>query len=80
LDNGIYEVTNLNKASYLLACNVKFNGLRWEPTGKAVFLFDNPSDEVLANWARTPGRFIQNYEACRNKLRDALVQGQQGRC
>jgi len=72
LNNNQFETTHLNQAAYLLSRKVPFNGLKRLPTGQAVFLFDNPSDEILADWIKEPGKFIKSYENARNYLRDIL--------
>ncbi len=66
-----FETSTLNFASYLYSRNVRFNGLRWNDN-QAVFLFETPPDDVLADWLREPGKLIKRYEDAKNFLRDTL--------
>jgi hypothetical protein len=70
--NGLFETTNLTLAAFLYAKEVEFNGLRWTNPNQAVFLFEQPPDEILASWLKDDGKFIKKYEEARIFLRDKV--------
>jgi len=68
-----FETTDLNLAAFLYAKDIDFVGLRWkENSTQAVFVFEKPTDEVLAAWLLDEGKFIKRYEDGRNFLRDKV--------
>jgi hypothetical protein len=72
-ENSKYKTPNLNQAAYLYAKDIPFLYIEWSPNSdKALFVFENPPDEVLAGWMRDEGLFIKRYEDARNILRDKL--------
>lgn len=71
--NGKFETTDLKFASYLYAKGVPYNGLRWPTPQQAVFLFEQPPDDILASWLKDEGKFIKKYETARNYLRDDVA-------
>ena len=70
--NGHYETTGLSLASFLYSKGVKFVGIKWLDSRQAVFLFEQPSSEILAAWMLDEGKFIKRYEDAKNALRDRM--------
>ena len=70
--DGQFETHILKLAAYLHSKDVPFNGLRRLPTGQAIFIFDQPSTKILAEWMLEPGNLINEYEESKNYLRDVL--------
>ncbi len=71
-NNNHFETTDLKLAAFLYAKDVFFDGLRWPTPQQAVFLFQQPPDEILAAWLKEEGKFIKKYEDARNFLRDTV--------
>ena len=73
LTNGHFETTDLNLAAFLFAKEVEFTGLNWKGnSSQAVFVFIQPTDDILAAWLLDEGKFIKKYEDARNFLRDKV--------
>ena len=72
-ENNKFTTEKLELAAYLYSNNVPFRGVIWpENQNYALFIFEKPPDELLANWVTTYSKFTKEMKDARNYLRDVI--------
>lgn len=70
--NGTFETTDIDLASFLYAKDVQFIRLNWTNPERAAFVFETPSNEILASWLIDYQELMRKMKAARNFLRDTV--------
>jgi hypothetical protein len=73
-DSNTFETTDIDFASFLYANDVPFIRLNWANTERASFVFETPSNDLLASWLKDYQELIRKMKVARNLLRD-IVEG-----
>ena len=71
--NSYFETPDLGFAAYLVLQEVPYFGVKWTSPQQAVFIFQTPSNTILADWLKADGDRFRQFRKAIDTLRDDLL-------